>query len=252
MLESEGIALPNVSRRACLRSVLDAEDVSWSVRTADGTITWNWSSGGPDPRQLLQVRRPTSGALSKHVPVRAFSTTTGNHLLLESGLEHDLVRMVDRDAAVTWIVSQPCVMEWGSARSNRRHVPDLLTTDGAGEVSLWDAKTPTAAASEAFAEVRTLTEDACARVGWRYVVFTGLPAVHRHNLIWLHGFRHRPAWSERYEPVFLESCATGSTLGELLSGADAEAVAVVWHLISTGQLKLDLTQRLVPTTLVTS
>lgn len=252
MLESEGIALPNVSRRASLRSAPDPEDVSWSVRIADGVITWDWSSGRPDPRQLLPVRRPTSGALSKHVPVRAFTATTGSHLRLESGLEHDLVRMVDRDAAVTWIVSQPCLLKWGSGRSTRCHVPDLLTTGADGAISVWDVKSREAAASEAFAETQALTADACARVGWRYLVFTGLPAVHRHNLIWLHGFRHRPAWSERYEPLVLASCARGSTLGDLLSGADADTSAVMWHLIWTGQLKIDITQRLVPAALVTS
>lgn len=230
----------------------DAYEVSWSVRGAAGRIVWDWSSGGPDPRQLLSVRRPTSGALSKHVPVRAFTATTGSHLRLESGLEHDLVRMVDRDPAVTWIVSQPCLLEWGSGRSTRRHVPDLLTTGADGAVSLWDVKSPEAAAAEAFAEAQALTAEACARVGWGYVVFTGLQAVHRHNLIWLHGFRNRPAWSGRYEPAILESCTGGSRLGDLVSRADAETAAVTWHLIWTGQLKIDLTRRLVPTALVTS
>jgi hypothetical protein len=160
--------------------------------------------------------------------------------------------MVDRDAAVTWIVSQPCLLEWGSGRSTRRHVPDLLTTDADGAVSLWDAKAPVGASSETFAEVQAVTEAACAQVGWRYVVFTGLPAVHRHNLNWLHGFRVGPSWCSRYEAALLETCATGSTLGDLLLTADPEAAAVVWHLIWTGKLKLDLTQRLVPTASVTS
>ena len=244
--------MPDLSRRVCLRSVPDVNEVSWSVRAAAGSIVWDWSSGGPDPRELLPVRRPTSGALSKHVPVRAFTATTGSHLRLESGLEHDLVRMVDRDPAVTWIVSQPCLLEWGSGRSTRRHVPDLLTTGADGAISLWDVKSREAAASEAFAEMRALTADACTRVGWRYVVFTGLPAVHRHNLIWLHGFRHRPACSERYAPLLLESCAEGSTLSDLLACSNAETAAVMWHLIWTGRLRIDLTQRLVPSSSVTS
>lgn len=252
MLESEGIALPNASRRSFVRSVPDTGDVSWSMRTVAGTVVWDWSGRGPEPRGLLPVRRPGSGALSKHIPVRAFSTTTRTHLRLESGLEHDLVRMVDRDTAVTWIVSQPCLLEWGSGRSTRRHVPDLLTTDADGAVSLWDAKSTVGANSETFAEVRALTEVACDQVGWRYVVFTGLTPVHRHNLIWLHGFRIEPPWGPRYEPRLLETSENGSTLGDLLLTAEPEARAMVWHLIWTGKLHVDLSQRLVPATPVAS
>ncbi|MGK2879245.1 MAG: TnsA-like heteromeric transposase endonuclease subunit [Mycobacterium sp.] len=198
------------------------------------------------------MRRPASGALSRHIPVRAFSMTTGEHLDLESGLEHDLVRMVDRDPAVTWIVSQPCLLEWGRGRAVRRHVADLLTTDSDGEVCLWDAKAPTGASSDAFAEVRAITEAACAEVGWRYVVFTGLPAVHRHNLIWLQGFRVAPPLASRYEADLLEAAATGTTIGDLIRTTDPEEVSVVWHLIWNGKLVIDLAQRLVPTTPVTS
>ena len=244
--------MPNATGGPGMRLGPETEDVSWSLRTAFGLVEWDWSAGDPDPRALRPVRRPRSGAQSKHIPVRAFSTTTGNHLQLESGLEHDLVRLLDQEPTVTWLVSQPCLLAWRTGQLERGHVPDLLSVDADGLVSLWDVKAPAAASSEAFAEVRALTEAACAQVGWRYNAFTGLASAHRHNLIWLHGFRSKPSWSAAHEAAVLEHCASGCTLGDLLKAVDAEATAVVWHLIWTRRVSVDLTHRLAPTTPVTS
>jgi hypothetical protein len=38
--------------------------------------------------------------------VTAFSMTNDDHVWLESGLEHDLLRKCDRDPDVEWLVSQ--------------------------------------------------------------------------------------------------------------------------------------------------
>ncbi|HWJ65126.1 MAG TPA: TnsA-like heteromeric transposase endonuclease subunit [Nocardioides sp.] len=176
--------------------------------------------------------------------------TVGSHLMLESGLEHDLVRVLDRDPDVTWIVPQPLQLEWGAGR-NRKHVPDLLAAGPNGSVTVWDVKTATATASARFDIARQLTEQACASVGWKYAVFTGLPAVHRHNLLWLHAYRSRPAWADRWEGELLAAASDGTTLGELV-GCEPGRTSLTWHLIWAGRLSVDLTRPLTSTTRVAS
>jgi hypothetical protein len=166
----------------------------------------------------------------------------GNHLMLESGLEHDLVRVLDRDPEVLWLVPQPLLMEWG-AGNRSRHVPDLLSLGANGAVTVWDIKTPQAATSAAFVEVQQLTGRACKAVGWRYKTFSGMPTVQRHNLLWLHSYRSRPAWADQWETELLARAEDGCALARLV-GPVSEQTAVTWHLIWTGRLRVDLTSRL--------
>ena len=236
----------------CLSSVPESTDVTWSFRLNGRRTDWDWSAGPPDFKKLESYRRPGSGAASRHVPVRAFSHTVDNYVELESGLEHDLLRVLDRDPAVEWLVPQPARLSWIDVgrRKTRRHTPDLLSVDVDGGVTMWDVKAPGAASSPRFTEIRDLTESASRARGWRYEVFTGLEAVHRHNLLWLHAYRHRPPWASEYEDHLLSVCEGGHPLGELVANkpADGRRLAVVWHLIWTRRLTVDLSQTLTPAT----
>jgi len=187
--------------------------------------------------------------------VRAFSVTTGRHVELESGLEHDLLRVLDRDAAVAWMISQPFELGWATsgATGRRRHTPDLLSVDVEDRVTVWDVKHPDAAASDRFARDRDVTQLACESRGWTYKVFTGLPTIQRHNLLWLQPYRRRPPWAARYESDVAAEAASGTQLGTLLRASeDPERSAVIWHLIWTGCLIVDLADRLSATTQVTT
>lgn len=151
-----------------------------------------------------------------------------------------------------WLVPQPARLSWIDVgrRKTRRHTPDLLSVDVDGGVTMWDVKAPGAASSPRFTEIRDLTESASRARGWRYEVFTGLEAVHRHNLLWLHAYRHRPPWASEYEDHLLSVCEGGHPLGELVANkpADGRRLAVVWHLIWTRRLTVDLSQTLTPAT----
>lgn len=81
-LESEGIALRDSSGGDWRWSAPRPTGTAWTFRTAGNAGVLSWDGGAPDPRLLLPVRRPRSGALSRHIPVRAFSTTTGAHIAL--------------------------------------------------------------------------------------------------------------------------------------------------------------------------
>lgn len=252
-LESEGATISESMGEPCPPTVAESKDVAWSFRVAGRRTDWDWSgSGPPDPTQLESHRRPASGAASRHIPVRAFSHTVARFIELESGLEHDLLRVLDRDPSVTWLVPQPMRLTWSDVdrRKARRHTPDLLSVDGNRVVTVWDVKTPEAASSARFTEIRDLTEAACQARGWHYAVFTGLEPVHRHNLLWLHAYRRRPAWASAYVDHLLVTCEGGHPLGELVETepADERQVAVVWHLIWSGRLTVDLDQTLTSAT----
>lgn len=239
--------MSNARGEACLESVSRPPAIGWSFKVRGRRTTWNWLGGPPDLSLLQSYRRPASGSASRHIPVRAYSYTTGGHMALESGLEHDLLRLLDRDSSVTWIVSQPFLLVWrpGRGKTSKRHVPDLLSADVDGGVTVWDVKSPAGAESSKFSEIREITRLACEEHGWHYDVFTGLQPVHRHNLLWLHAYRRRPAWADVYESGLVAASVGGAKLGDLVRGdASHERVAVLWHLIWTGRLTVDLEHRL--------
>lgn len=242
--------MPDSSGHPLLGLVPAVDDVAWTFRDGGVVVEWNWKAGQPDARSLEPVRTPSSGARSKHIPVRAFSATTGSHLMLESGLEHDLLRALDRDPDVRWLVAQPVRLTWPPAGSKRgQHVPDLLSVDSGEQVTVWDVRRPEAAETDDFLKVRSVTEAACLEVGWRYEVFTGLSGVHRHNLLWLHAYRARPEWASRWEAELLAEAVGGASLSELVGGDPARR-ATAWHLIWAARLHTDLSKRLAPTSTV--
>lgn len=206
-------------------------------------VEWSWAElGAPPIRNLLPVRRPVSGWQSRHVPVAAFSTLTGEHIPLESGLEHDLVRMLDRDTTTEWLVSQPVELHFLLKRP-LRHIPDLLSAHKDGTVTLWDVR-PAAGQDLKFLRAADLTRRACEAVGWHFEVFGGLGEIQRMNLLWLHCYRHPPPWLEQSVPDVVNLLLAGpATVGDLLAGDDGsgELMAALWHLCWTGRIHLDLT-----------
>ncbi|WP_286931532.1 MULTISPECIES: TnsA-like heteromeric transposase endonuclease subunit [Aeromicrobium] len=195
----------------------------------------------------MPVRGPRSTAASRHVPVRAHSVTTGAEVLLESGLEHDLLRELDRLECVNWIVAQPLrlLFERGAGMHRghavRRHVPDLLTVTSDGSVTVWDARPPERQ-DERFLESVQRTRTACEERGWRHRVFAGHSAVKRANLMWLHGFRNPEPW---HLVIRMEMArAAGAQffqLRQLPDVADRQLiVATLWHLVWCGDVQVDL------------
>jgi hypothetical protein len=168
----------------------DFEPVAWSFRFhAHGPLSiWNWEDGPPDPKRLWSVRRPQSSALSRHVPARAHCLTTGSVLHLESGLEHELAKQLDRDQTVAWMVAQPCRLEWRSDGQNRSHTLDILSVDTAGAVTLWDVRPPERQ-DVRFMQSVEVTQAACRGVDWSYRIFGGLPQQGRINALFLQGYR---------------------------------------------------------------
>lgn len=222
--------------------VLTDDPVDWVFDTGDGARPWVATSL-PDLPTLRRVRNPKSKAESRHVPVWAYCTTSGTHLRLESGLEHDLLRELDRQVDVQVLVSQPCRLRLPARRRGRRleHTPDLLSATKSGTVTVWDARAEDRQ-DEDFLVKSDLTRRACKDVGWSYEVFAGLSAVRKANLMWLHGFRKpMPFYSASLAELrdLLSWPAAIETVLREDSGA-GHLVAAMWHGIWAGAITCDL------------
>lgn len=222
-----------------------ARVVSWTFRFDSGPRVWDWSAGPPEVRSLRSIRTPRSTEKSRHIPVQAYSVTLGGAIHLESGLEHDLVRELDRDPDVEWMVSQPVRLALRTASGRSRvHTPDLLTLGREGAVTIWDVR-PVKKQDEKFAESRDLTAAACADVGWGYHVFGGASPVRRDNVRWLTAYRRQMPWYPRAKAELFDLCrAPGATVGTVLA-ADRGAghlISAMWHYAWSGALVIDLDQ----------
>jgi hypothetical protein len=217
--------------------------VAWSFRTRTSMpVKWDWRSP-PPVHELVSVRVPRSTASNRHIPVTVYSMTNGDVVHLESGLEHDLLRMLDREPIVVRIVAQPCELTWTSGR-RFSHIPDLLSVRRNGEVTVWDVRA-FEEQDEDFGCKSSVTREACMAVGWRYEVFEGHDLVERLNLMWLNTFRRRPVWTDRYEAAICEAARrTPTTIGNVLAIDDGsgELTAVFWHLLWRGALWADLAE----------
>ncbi|MCU1694266.1 MAG: hypothetical protein JWR34_329 [Mycobacterium sp.] len=218
--------------------------VAWFFRLGESAeVGWDWRPCGTRPpmEQLTPVRMPRSSDSNRHIPVSAYSMTNGGVLHLESGLEHDLVRRLDRNPRIARLVAQPLRLSW-TAPNPVSHIPDLLTVHDDDSVTVWDVRA-LEEQDDDFRNKSAVSRDACALVGWRYEVFDGLGEIERLNLLWLHGFRRRPAWAERFEEEIRRAAGCrNATIGDLFAHDDGtgELKAVVWHLMWSGVLDIDM------------
>jgi hypothetical protein len=218
---------------------------TWTFRFADGPTAWDWSDGAPDPRLLLSIRTPRSTEKSRHIPVQAYSLTLCGSIRVESGVEHDLVRELDRDPDVAWMVSQPLRLRLVTAAGRPRvHTPDLLSLDRDDQVTIWDVR-PAENQDEKFAENRDLASQACADVGWQYRVYDGGARVRRYNVRWLTAYRMPMPWYPNARQELIDICSAGNaTVGTVLE-ADRGAghlTSAMWHYAWTGFAVVDLDQ----------
>lgn len=214
-------------------------EARWRVVHAGASALWDWSGGEPPVRELEPVRRLSKGrSQARSIPGRAFSLTTCNWVGYESGLEHDLIRWLDRAPGVVWLLSQPVRLEGAVT-----HVPDLLEVQANGHVRLWDVR-PRARMDARFEASSTLAREACAAVGWGYQVFSGHDEVTELNLHWIHGHRRQPYGFDVVAPFVLADCAVPTELAVLLDDARAcpEYIAALWHLVWAREIQFDLAQ----------
>jgi hypothetical protein len=174
--------------------------------------------------------------------VQAHCFVTGSTLKLESGLEYDLLLMLERDPTAAWFVPQPTRL--GVRLPNRRrtiHTPDLLMLDTAGRVTIWNVRSADRQ-DEKFRIQSDATAAACREVGWDYKVFPGHSRAKKFNLRWLAAYRHDRPWYEAARPELVEMCAEGATTNDVIEAdrGSGHLVSAMWHYVWRGDLIVDL------------
>lgn len=234
------------------RAEPEPSDVVWLFKVDGGaTVRWDWSNGCPPLRQLLPHRSPKARAFAKNAPALVFSYTVADHLLVESGLERELVEELDGDPGVSWLVAQPLELHFLSdGRRVQRHIPDLLGLAG-DRVTVWDAR-PRERQDAAFQRLATWTDSACSEVGWKYQVFAGHQPVRRVNGLWLAAYRHAPVCIEAYADVIRQGIEDGTIRGvgdvAARDRGYGQLIAAMYHLLWARRLACDLDQPITPST----
>ena len=83
---------------------------------------------------------------------------------------------------------------------------------------------------------------ACEAVGWGYELFGGLPEVESLNLRWVAGARRPPQWLVPAQAALHTLLQHGpQTVAEVMEadGGRGYLVSAMWHLVWTGQLRMD-------------
>ena len=222
--------------------------VVWTFRIAgQGPVRWDWALGSPEVRSLLPIRSPQSTEKSRHIPVQVHCHVTGTTLRLESGLEYDLLLMLERDPRCVWMVPQPARLgiKAGSGRRTT-HTPDLLAMKASGHVTIWNARS-VERQDDKFRAQSDATAVACRDVGWGYKVFGGHSRPKRYNLRWLAAYRRNMPWYEAAKPELERLCGSPeATVAGVIRGdrGCGHLVSAMWHFIWRGDLAIDLEHRI--------
>jgi len=235
---------------------VDHASTVWRFRVEGREVDWDWTGGSPPATWLGSIRRPQSTEASRHVPVEAHSVTTRRTIRLESGLEHDLLRALDRQHDVVWLAAQPTRLTFPVKRKGRplRHVPDLLSQARNRSVTIWDVRAE-ARPDEKFQLKAALTAGACEHVGWSYRVFAGYSNVLRANLMWLQAYRRAQPWYEPAGEVLSALLAGGTTSVGGVLAADAGSghlISAMWHYLWRGDIDCELGVPITPATVLTA
>lgn len=211
----------------------------WSFDLGGGMVPWV-GSAPPDVRSLRTARKISSRSGAGHVPTYAYSTTVDGHVRLESGLEHDLLRDLDRDPDVSWLVPQPGRVRALSA-NRPGTTPDLLSQTVDGSVTVWAVRPEPKQDEKFWTQVRQ-AEEACAEFGWSHCVFSGMSPTRRSNLMWLDGYRTSMPWhAAALQKLVSEAGREFSMLVVLEADQGAgHVLSAVWNAIRRGDIVCDL------------
>ncbi|WP_338020708.1 TnsA-like heteromeric transposase endonuclease subunit [Streptomyces sp. TR1341] len=145
-----------------------------------------------------------------------WAATTGQHVGFESWLERDRLLLMDFDAQVAGIASQPFWLHWHDGARERRHAPDYFVRRVDGSAVVVDVR-----ANERIepkdVEAFEVTRIACAQAGWHFERVGTPEPVLLANVRWLSRYRHPRCLHHTAADRLREAFATP---GPLLPGAD--------------------------------
>jgi hypothetical protein len=184
---------------------------------------------------------------SSHRGTRGFSglwwfSRTGHHVGYESWLERDQLMVLDADAAVVAVASQPFWLSWSAGQGRVRHAPDFFVRFSDGSGAVIDVRSDDRIEPDDAAKFAASTQ-ACASVGWGYRRVGELPPPLAANLRWLSGYRHPRCHDSVLAAALLETFAGRASLmtGAAGVGDPIAVLPVLFHLLWRGRLLANLT-----------
>ncbi|SEB73534.1 hypothetical protein SAMN04489806_1641 [Paramicrobacterium humi] len=171
----------------------------------------------------------------------------------ESLLEASMLRWLDHTADIVAVATQPMKLVFSNGAS---HFPDAIAMRATGEQLLIDVKA-SRYVKDAAVEQFARTSAVCERVGWEYLLFTGLPAATERNLKFLGLFKHpafRPGAAATHvliSALRVSRMPFGEAARLLAPDALPQGRSHLLHLLWTREVSCDITQRLTDTTLIT-
>lgn len=218
--------------------------------------------GDPARRNEPSGEALASLALETALPIRPFyswpgktnyegfwwSSTTRPHIPFESLLERQALMEFDYLPMVVSVAAQPLAFLWPTGTAGRHnHVPDFFLRLASGDGLIVDVR-GTARIDTRASQQFDLTRRACGDIGWQYKVVSGLSRTRLEGLKWLAGYRR-----DRFKPeedvaqiiirAFRPPCALRHGVERATEESRlprARVLAHVYHLLWTGELKLDL------------
>jgi hypothetical protein len=226
------------------------------------TVSWVDARGeeqsmnaGPDllRRNLVEarpIRVSKSHTNSTSYRGHAWFSQTGQQLWTESRFEWFALMWLDMSHDIDSVAVQPMRIDFGDGT---HHFPDVIALHADSRQVLYDIK-PAATITPKAAEQFRKTRDVCARVGWGYEVFSGLPQTVTTNIKWLWNYRgpdHKPSDAvARRIMGLLETPRTISSVA-MESGLPLPVVNTgIFHMLWKRQLRADLSTRFGYSTLI--
>lgn len=191
--------------------------------------------------QCEPVRRFPAHRQQLSMPGLYWFAKTGRHVPYESRLEMSVLVELDFILDVTAIAAQPFRIEYRRNGKVLHHVPDFLVLLRSEVHRVIDVKPADKITKPANQLVFDATRMACREAGWDYVVATGLEPVAGANLLWLAGYRRRPADPFGYESLLLDRCDHPTPFVDLVASVGPPALVrpVLFHLLWRQELTFD-------------
>ncbi|MFC6356604.1 TnsA-like heteromeric transposase endonuclease subunit [Luethyella okanaganae] len=208
--------------------------------------------------QRLDARDAATVPFESCAPVRNFpawpgkrnysglywSSTTRSHIGFESLAEKTALMLLDRDARVVGISSQPMWITWPKEAGRGSHAPDFFVREESGEGVVIDVR-PEHLVDDHAAGVFEATRLLCEEIGLGYRVISALPTVLTRNLLFVSRFRDDVFASASSDLEWLRMGAPSTrSLREIAlvlgAGELGVGLARAYRLIWFGEIDVDL------------
>lgn len=217
-----------------------------SVRLTNGDVVNNLRPEDLalySPEMLVPWRAPASYKGQKHLPGHFWMSQTRQLIHYESRLEMAILKQLDFEEDISFVLAQPFELHFHVGASKRRHVPDFLVWRKDGARLLVNVK------PKVFMDLPRNRDSfsACHRlttlVRLEHRVFGEPSPLFFANLRWLAGFRREPISLPEVGPKLTDRLKKGNlSFEKWIDGVGEEALTrpVAFHLLWTRQVNFDL------------